>query len=113
MQKLKRIGKALVNSLFAIWRGEFLLRLRAGRFLAHILYTFLLFGGIIWVSLMIDTSMNKVEKNYARINELKMEQSLLRIDLTRTESRTAVARRLEGMGSPLREPEKNITEVTL
>ena len=112
MEKLKRIGKAILNSIIAIWRGEFLLRLRAGRFLAHILYTFLLFGLIIWFSLLIDTSMNQVETNYARINALKMEQSLLKIDLTRAESRSAVARRLQEMGSPLGEPEKNITEVT-
>ena len=56
MGKLARFGKVLLNSFVAIWRGEFLLRLRAGRFLAHILYTFLLFGLIIWVSLLIDTS---------------------------------------------------------
>ena len=56
--------------------------------------------------------MNKVEKNYSRIGELKMEQSLLKIDITRAESRTEVARRLETMGSPLRIPEQNATEVT-
>lgn len=112
MEKLKRIGKAVLNSFVAIWKGEFLLRLRAGRFLAHILYTFLLLGVIIWVSLLIDTAMNKVEKNYSRIGELKMEQSLLKIDITRAESRTEVARRLEAMSSPLRIPEQNATEVT-
>ncbi|MBQ7268368.1 MAG: hypothetical protein IJS62_00750 [Bacteroidales bacterium] len=111
MERLKRIGRAFLNSIIAIWRGEFLLRLRAERFLAHILYTFLLFGGIIWISLLIDTSMNRMEKQYARISELRLEQSLLRIDLTRAESRSAVARRLEELGSPLREPEQNATEV--
>lgn len=112
MGKLGRFGKALLNSIVAIWRGEFLLRLRAGRFLAHILYTFLLIGVIIWVSLLIDTTMNTVETNYKRISELRMEQSILRFEMTRATSRTAVAHRLETMGSPLGEPEKNATEVT-
>lgn len=112
MGKLARFGKVLLNSFVAIWRGEFLLRLRAGRFLAHILYTFLLFGLIIWVSLLIDTSMNTVEKNEKRIAELRMEQSVLKFDMTRAEGRAAVARRLEKMGSRLQEPEKNATLIT-
>ena len=112
MGKLTRCWTVLRNSLVAIWRGEFLLRLRAGRFLAHILYTFLLFGLIIWVSLLIDTSMNTIEKNEKRISELRMEQSILKFEMTRATGRAAVGRRLEKMGSPLREPEKNATLIT-
>jgi len=112
MGKLGRAGKILLNSIVAIWKGEFLLRLRADRFLAHILYTFLLLGVIIWVSLLIDTTMNNVEKNYRRISELRMEQSLLKYEMTQTCGRSAVAKRLAAMGSQLREPENNATKVS-
>lgn len=110
--KLSGILKFLKNSFLAIIKGEFLLRLGAGRFLIHIFYTFVVMGAIIWVSLLIDTSMNKVEKNYGTIQELRTQNSILRYRMAETCGRNAVAERLKKMNSKLGEPECNAITIT-
>ena len=61
--KIKDLLKAVWNSVVAIVKGNFLTRLHMQNYFMHILYTFFLFGMLIWISLMIDTTLNKVEKN--------------------------------------------------
>ena len=74
--KIADIGMFFKNSIQAILKGEFLLRLNIGRYFVHIAYTFLLFGLVIWFSLMIETTMSKVEKNKAVLKELEIVQML-------------------------------------
>ena len=73
--KISDIGLFFKNSIQAILKGEFLLRLNIGRYFVHIAYTFLLFGLVIWFSLMIETTMSKVEKNKAVLKELEIVHS--------------------------------------
>lgn len=104
--RIEDIGKFLRNSLVAIVRGEFLLRLNIGRYFVHILFTFLLFGLAIWISLMIDSTLSKVEYNNAVIKELKIVESQKEYQLMTIRRRSKVADMLSDMKSEVKEPEK-------
>ena len=63
--RLSDINSLLKNVFHAVMKGEFLLRLNVGKYFIHIIYTFFLFGMVIWTSLAIETTMAKVERNKA------------------------------------------------
>ena len=96
----------LKNSLQAIVEGKFLLRLNVGRYSIHILYTFLLIVFTIWVSLMIDNTFTKVERNKEILREMEIECSEKAFDVATLGKRSTIEAMLETMGSQVREPEK-------
>ena len=109
--KIADIGLFFKNSIQAILRGEFLLRLNVGRYFIHIAYTFLLFGLIIWISLGIETTMSKVEKNKAVLKELEIVHSQKVFEVVGISRRTSVQELLKDMGSAVTEPDKPATTV--
>ena len=109
--KLSDIGTLFKNSLEAVMKGEFLMRLRVDRYFVHIAYTFLLFGLIIWISLMIETTMAKVEKNKLTLSELEIENSAKTFEVVSLSRRTTVEEMLKQMGSKVGEPEEPATTV--
>ena len=109
--KLSDIGLFFKNSVLAILKGEFLLRLNIGRYFIHIAYTFLLFGLVIWFSLMIETTMSKVEKNKAVLKELEIVHSQKVFELVGVSRRSSVEQMLGQLGSNVEEAEKPATVV--
>lgn len=109
--KLADIGLFFTNSFRAVLKGEFLLRLNVGRYFIHIAYTFLLFGLIIWVSLMIETTMSKVEKNKAVLRELEIVHAQKVFEVVNVSRRSSVEQLLGEMGSKVTEAEKPATVV--
>ncbi|MBQ9660103.1 MAG: hypothetical protein IJV37_02400 [Bacteroidales bacterium] len=109
--KIADIGQFFKNSFTAVLKGEFLLRLNIGRYFIHIAYTFLLFGLIIWISLMIETTMSKVEKNKAVLKELEIVHSQKVFEVVNISRRSSVEKLLEEMGSKVTEAEKPATTV--
>ena len=95
----------------AILKGEFLLRLNIGRYFVHIAYTCLLFGLVIWFSLMIETTMSKVEKNKAVLKELEIVHSQKVFEVVGVSRRASVEQMLGEMGSKVKEAEKPATTV--
>lgn len=104
--KLADLATFFKNSFKAVLKGEFLLRLNVGRYFIHIAYTFFLFGMIIWISLMIENTMAKVENNKKTIKELEIVNSQLVFDLASAGRRTTVEATLKDMGSKVSEPVK-------
>jgi len=104
--KLADIGSFLKNSFIAILKGEFLLRLNVGRYFVHIAYTFLLFGLIIWCSLMIETTLSKVEKNKAELKELEIVHAQKVFEIADVSRRSSVEAQLKALGSRVGEPDK-------
>ena len=104
--KFSDLARLLKNSLFAVLKGEFLLRLNVGRYFVHVMYTFLLFGLIIWLSLMTESTMAKVEQAKAELKELEIENAELTYEAAKAERRTTVEARLTELGSKVGEPEK-------
>jgi len=107
--KIQDVGRLLKESIIAILHGQFLLRLNIGRYFIHIVYTFFLFGMLIWFSLAIDSTLVKVEKNQAAIKELEIEHSNLEFELRTLNRRAAMEDLLEQSGSKVSEPEKPAT----
>ena len=107
--KIQDIGRWLNNSFRAILKGEFLLRLNVGRYFIHIVYTFFLFAMIIWISLMIENTMNKVERNKSILHELEIVHTQKTFDAVSISRRSSVNKLLESMGSKLTEPREPAT----
>lgn len=107
--KIADIWTFIKNSFTAILKGEFLLRLNIGRYFVHIVYTFFLFAMVIWLSLMIETSMAKVEKNKAILRELEIQHSQKTFEVVKLSRRSEVESELKRMGSNIGEPQKPAT----
>ena len=104
--KLADIGLFFKNSFLAVLKGEFLLRLNVGRYFIHIAYTFLLFGLAIWFSLIIETTLSKVEKNKAELKELEIVHAQKVFEVVEVSKRSSVEQLLERMGSKVQEPQQ-------
>ena len=107
--KLQDVGRLLKESIKAILHGQFLLRLNIGRYFIHIVWTFFLFGMLIWFSLGVDSTLAKVEKNQAAIKELEIEHSNLEFELRTLNRRAALEDLLKESGSKVTEPQKPAT----
>ena len=107
--KIQDVGRLLKESFKAILHGQFLLRLNIGRYFIHIVYTFFLFGMLIWFSLVVDNTLAKVEKNQAAIKELEIEHADLEFELRTLNRRATLRDMLKASGSKVAEPEKPAT----
>ena len=107
--KIQDVGRLLKESVKAILHGQFLLRLNIGRYFIHIVYTFFLFGMLIWFSLAVDSTLARVEKNQAAIKELEIEHANLEFELRTLNRRAALEELLKASGSKVTEPEKPAT----
>ncbi|MCQ2182356.1 MAG: hypothetical protein MJY89_03010 [Bacteroidales bacterium] len=94
------------NSIVAILMGQFLLRLNIGRYFIHIVYTFFLFALTIWLSLRIETSMAKVERNKQTLKELEIIHSQKTFDVVSLSKRSEVTDMLKAAGSEVTEAGK-------
>lgn len=102
--RIQDLGQGLKNSFRAILKGEFLLRLNVGRYFIHIVYTFFLIAMIIWISLMIESTMTKVERNKAVLRELEIVHTQKVFDVVKLTRRSSVNDMLQEMGSKVTEP---------
>ena len=107
--KIQDLGRGLKNSFRAILKGEFLLRLNVGRYFIHIVYAFFLIAMIIWISLMIEGTMTKVERNKAVLRELEIVHTQKTFDVVKLSRRSTVNEMLVQMGSKVTEPEEPAT----
>ena len=107
--KLADIWTLIKNSLLAILQGKFLLKLDIGRFFMHIVYTFFLFAAVIWMSIMIETSMAKVERNKRTLKELEIAHSQKTFEVVSLSRRSEVDKMLGEMGSTVREAQQRAT----
>ena len=109
--KVSDIWTILKNGLGAIVKGDFLLRVNAGKYFIHIAYTFILLGIIILQSLMVETALGKVERNKETIHNLEIAQSDKTFELAAVSKRGSVRERLLDLGSKVTEPENSATEL--
>lgn len=107
--KIQDIGKGLKSTGLAILKGEFLLRLNVGKYFIHIIYAFFLIAMAIWISLLIEGTLAKVEKNNRIISELEIINEQKYFDLEAVSSRTSVGEMLKERGSKVGAPVKPAT----
>ena len=106
MISFKQIPSLLKNSFVAIIRGQFLLRLKVGNYLPQIAYTFFLFAMAILFSLMVDSTLSKVETNKTRLRDLSVEHTQKEYELIMLCRRSTVSNSLIEKGSVVAEPEQ-------
>ena len=109
--RIQDLGQGLKNSFRAILKGEFLLRLNVGRYFIHIVYTFFLIAMVIWISLMIESTMTKVERNKAILRELEIVHTQKTFDVVKLTRRASVNEMLQEMGSKVTEPVNPATKL--
>ena len=100
----KDILITLKNGFKAILSGELLLRLNVGRYFIHIVWTFILFGLLIWYSICVDSTLTKVEKNDEILKELEIECTTKEFQLKSLYRRSSIQDLLEEKGSEVQEP---------
>jgi len=92
-----------------ILKGNILLSLQVDKYFIHIIYVFCLLAAIIWVSLMTETALSKVEKNKLTIKELEIEHTQKIYEIVKISSRNSIEEMLEDMNSDVKESEKPLT----
>ena len=102
----KRIGEATKNGLVAILHGELLLRLRFDKYFPHIIYTFFLLWLMIWLSMKIENTMVKVEKNKATLTDMKIYHAQKTIEVVSLDRISTVEDLLQKSGSDIELPVK-------
>ena len=106
MRDWSEIGKGFMEALKAIWKGELVLRLRADKLFIHILYLFLIIGLSIYVSLMVDKTLTKVEKNKEVIKNLEVVHAQKTGELVKLHSISTTLKGLKDLDSQVGMPEK-------
>lgn len=99
-----KIIRILKNSLRAILRGEFLMRF--DRYFMHIIWTFLLFWGMILSSMVVQKTLVQVEKNKETLSEMKIYHAQKTVQIARLGRISTVENLLEENGSQVTLPEK-------
>ena len=98
------IGRALINSAVAIFKGQFILRLGVDKYFPQVVWTFILFALIILFGLGVDVTLGKVEKNNKEIHELEILYTQKRYELITLTRRSTVEENLSKSGSKVSEP---------
>ena len=107
----KEVGAAIGNTLRALRKGEFLLRVRADKYYMHIMYLFLLMWLTIMLSLRVDKTLAKVGENKVKIEEMRIRHSEKEAELVKLESAGATEARLQRMGSKAAMPSEPATVI--
>lgn len=102
--KIEDIGLFFANSLKAMVKGEFLLRLKIDKYFLHIAYTFFLLTMFILFSLGVDNTLNKIENNKKEIKELQILHTQKSYELISLRRRSTVSSLLQDKGSKVTEP---------
>lgn len=101
-----KILKSINNVLVAILRGELLLRLKVDRIFIHIVYLLFVVWTTLYVSLKIEQTLLKVEKNRTEIENLKIYHAQKSCELAEYDRIGKVQDMLEEMGSDVTLPTK-------
>lgn len=102
--KLSDLGTFLKNSFLAIIRGQFLLRLHVDKYFVHIVYVFFLFAMLILISLGTEGTLNRVEENRKKIEQLQITYLDKTYEVAEKSRRSAISDGLKATGSEVGEP---------
>ena len=104
--KVSDIGRAIGNSLVAIVKGQFILRLKIDKYFLQIAWTFFLFAMLILFGLGVDVTLSKMEAGKRELQELEILHTQKKYELVTLGRRSTVSRLLKENGSQVTEPQK-------
>ena len=102
----KNIAKGLGNSLIAIARGEFLMRLRVEKYFPHIVYLFFLVWLLIWIGIKSEGTQLQVEKKKAELTDMKIYHAQKTVEMMSLNRMSKIEDILKAKGSEVGFPEK-------
>ena len=97
---------AFMNTVKSIGSGDILLRMRVDKLFPYILYTFLLGVLSIWLSYRAEITMQKVEENKKKIENLGIENLNKTCDITSLTRASTIETMLNNSHSEVKRPEK-------
>ena len=100
------IGTWIKNSVQAIIKGQFLMRLGFNKYFIHIIYTFFLFWVSIWLSLQIEKTLTKVEENQKRLDDMEIYHAQKVVEMVGLNRLTTVRNLLQEKGSQVDMPQQ-------
>ena len=100
----KAVGKAVIETLKSIGRGDILLRMRVDKLFPFILYSFVLAWLSIWLSYKVEKTMYRVEVNKDKIENLKIDNANKTCEIVSITRISTVEKMLEDAGSELKTP---------
>ena len=109
--RLEDLARFFKNSLMAIVKGQFILRLKLDKYFLQIVWTFFLFAMLILFSLKVDETLVEVETNKQELQELHILRTQKQYELIKLCRRSTVAESLKSNSSNVQEPEKPATTV--
>jgi len=103
---MKKILEFLGNSVSAILKGEFLLRMHFQDYFVHIIYTFFLLWMTIFLSIKVENTMVKVENNKDRLTDMKIYHAQKTVQMVSLNRISTVEKLLQREGSEVAFPEE-------
>ena len=100
------IGVWMKNSVQAIIKGQFLMRLGFNKYFIHIIYTFFLFWVSIWLSLKIEKTLTRVEDNRKALQDMEIYHAQKTVELVSLGRMSKIENMLQEQGSKLTLPQK-------
>jgi hypothetical protein len=107
--KIKDIILSAKNALWAILKGELLLRLQVDKLFIHIAYLFLIVFIGIYLNMKIDNTLTRLEKNKRILNDLEIYHAEKTDELVKLGRFSTVQQNLRQMGSALDTPSEPAT----
>ena len=95
-----------MNTIKSIGRGDILLRMRVDKLFPFILYTFALGVVSIWLSYRAEITMQQVESNKKKIENLKIDNAKKTCEIVGLTRISTVERMLLEAGSEVKAPDK-------
>lgn len=106
-----RLKEIIINSVIAITKGEFLMRVGIDRYFLHILWGFFLFTIAIWVNIKTESTMLRMQRNKITIENLKIFHGKTTCDLEKLKRINTIEELLIKNESNVRIPDKPATTI--
>lgn len=105
------IKATLKNAFNAFIRGELLLRPAFNDKFIHIVYTFILFWALILLSIMVENTLSKIEKNKEILTDLQIYHTEKMVQLVSIGRITRTEAMLKDKGSDVSFPQKPASRI--
>lgn len=106
-----KTGRTIVNILKATMRGELLLSLKIDKIFMHITYLFVVVWFTIYISLKIEQTLTRVERNSAVLEDLRIYHAQKTGELAGFDRISTIEKMLKDSGSKTGLPEKPATHI--
>lgn len=99
-----KTAASIMNIVKSVFKGDILLRLGIDKYFLHIVYAFVLIVAAVWISLKVDTTLTRVEKNRKVLEELEIYHAERTGEMVQMGRLSTVENHLKDLGSDVTVP---------